>query len=465
MGMHGNDDKGRIATRSIRHKLKVAFYLMTLIPLLVCVYLVSNYILPSVGLKLDVTASVVLSFVISIGGLFVIKEIFDRIITTCNQASLIAKGEVTQALAVSEEDEMGNLSRALNQLTDRVRRDMEELKGYSEHTSRLNLEIQKHVTMLSNVLQISYLISQRAQVEDLLKLVVEKSQLMSESEMAFLFMKEEGADEFRLKAATGAQGKVPLASVIHTRDELFCMLARVTRPVVYDAANAQPPNLTQDINDKFGLRNVAVTAIYLKGKIAGMLGVGNNTDNFTYGKSDIRLLDVFGKLVAIAVENDLLARRLEKLEVKDFLTGLYNEEFIRGRLQEEIRRAALYQRPCSYVLLSIQRFDLFRQKFGTLPAETTLKQVAEIIRNSVTEVDRVARSEDCVFAIVLPEKNKRQAQRIAEEVRKKIESTFSQEQELERRLKVAVGVSENPIDGVTAGELIAKAQESLSVAV
>lgn len=177
----------------------------------------------------------------------------------------------------------------------------------------------------------------------------------------------------------------------------------------------------------------------------------------------MKLLDIFAKQVAIALENDILVRRIEKLEIKDPLTGLYNEAFIRSRLEEEIKRAIIYQRPCAFVILNIDNFEFFRKNFGSLESETNLKKVASLIRDAVTEIDRVARIQDSEFAIVLPEKSKRQAQKVAEEIKEKIEATFSRESDINKRLAVTAGVSENPLDGVRADELISKAKEALKL--
>jgi len=138
--------------------------------------------------------------------------------------------------------------------------------------------------------------------------------------------------------------------------------------------------------------------------------------------------------------------------------------FIRNRLEEEIKRAIIYRRPCAFIILNIDNFQQFHKNFGLLQAEVTLKKIASLIRDSFTEVDRVARAGDNEFAVVLPERNKRQAQEIAEEIRKKIDSAFSKERDVNKRLTVSGGVSENPLDGVNAEELITQAKEALNSA-
>lgn len=449
-----------ITSRGLRYKLRIAFYLMYILPLLIYIYVVSNYILPYVGLKLDITVSF-LSIIIALLGFWVVKEVFDRVLSVSTEAKLIVGGDISRSLDMEHADEVGDLSRALNHLTTRIRQDMDELKNYSEKTSEINLEIQKHVSILSNLLQISYLISQGARLEEILRLVTEKSQLLSDSEVAYLFLREENAEIFRMKEVDGINSEALRKIEIRPEEELFSGLIKARKPLILDQENSLPQNLSASFYERFKLKNTLALPVCLKGRITAILGIGNNYDPFLYKEDDIKLLDIFAKQLAIALENDILVHRLEKLEIKDTLTGLYNEAFIRNRLEEEIKRAITYQRPCAFIILGIDNFQMFRKNFGSLESETNLKKVAYLIRDSVTEIDRVARIQDSEFAIVLPEKSKRQAQSIAGEIKKKIESVFSQEKDFNKRFTVTAGVSENPLDGVAAAELIVKAKEAL----
>jgi diguanylate cyclase (GGDEF)-like protein len=160
----------------------------------------------------------------------------------------------------------------------------------------------------------------------------------------------------------------------------------------------------------------------------------------------------------------MLIHRIEKLEIKDALTGLYNEAFVRSRLQEEIKRAIAYHRPCGFILFNIDNFREFHQNFGSLQAEAALKKIASLMKDSVSEIDRVGRFGDNEFAIVLPEKNKRKVQEIAEDIRKKITFAFSEEQDVKKRITVSGSVTENPLDGIDAEELISKAKEFVKLA-
>lgn len=453
-----------LASRGLKYKLRIAFYLMSVLPLLVCMYLVSHYILPGVGFKIDITVSILISIFIAITGFWVIKEIFNRIQSVSMEAKLIAAGDTGRRVKIERHDEIGDLGEALNQLTQRIRNNMDELKVYGEKTSEINLEIQKRVFLLSSLLQISSLISQGSKIEDILKIATKKSRFLANSDIAYLLFRDEQDGFFYMRVTDGIDSQSLLEIKIDPEHSIFTKLIKTNKPLILDKENVSDSDLSTDFYKKFKLKNTLAIPVYLKGRVTAILGIGNAAEHFSYKKDDIELLDIFAKQIAIALENDILMHRVGELEIKDALTGLYNETFIRTRLEEEIKRAIAYHRSCAFIILNIDNFQKFHQNFGLLQAETALKRIALLIKDSVTDIDRVARIGDNEFAIVLPEKNKRKACEIAENLRKKIEFIFSEESDINRRFTVSGGVSENPLDGIEVEELIHKAKELLKIA-
>lgn len=453
-----------VAPYSLKRKLNVSFALMSVLPLLVSAYLLSTYVLPKFGLKFDVIISMGISIFIAIAGFFVIKEVVDRVVSVSSEAKLIAAGDINRQLKLEHEDEVGDLSEALNQLTNRIRGNMDELKSYSEKTSEINVEIQRRVLMLSSLLQISSLISQGAKLEDIFKLIAEKSRLLADADLAFLLFREEGIEAFSMKVADGPHSEKLLKIMIGPQEALLNASIVNNKPFIFDRVNMPAKERVAEFQDKFKLKAAMAMPVFLRGRVIAFLGIGSDNHDLTYKKEDLELLDIFAKQVAISVENDILMHRVEKLEIKDVLTGLYNEAFIRTRLQEEIKRAIVYQRPCAFVIMNVDNFRKYHEAVGSIHSESTLKKIAHLIRDSVTEIDRVGRTGDNEFAIVLPEKNKRQARDLAESIREKIESVYKDGKDPAGKLTVSGGVSENPLDGVDAAELITKAKELLSTA-
>ncbi|MFH0762415.1 MAG: diguanylate cyclase [Candidatus Omnitrophota bacterium] len=462
--MNNHINKLSVSSRGLRYKLKISFYLMSILPLLVCVYIASEHIFSRMGLKLEIIFAIAISAFIAVVGYFLIREIFDRIVSVTSDAKLIAAGDLGHMVNVERADEVGDLGEALNQLTQRIRFNMDEIKTYGEKTTQINLEIQRRVIVLSSLLQISTFISKDAKIEEILKIIVEKSQLLANAEVAYLFFRQEGEEAFYMKEISGL-GTDYLAGIrIEPKEALFNKVISLNKPLVVDKENKLPADADNFFSEKFRLSNTLALPVYLKGRVIGILGIGNKEAEFSYKKDDIELLDIFAKQTAIAVENNILTHRVGALEIKDGLTGLYNQKFLHSRLQEEIKRAIAYHRPCALILISIDNFRSYEQNFGAIAAEGALKRTASLISGSVSEIDRVARTGDDEFAILLPEKNKRQAHDLAEDIRKKIEYGYREEPDLKKRITVSAGVSENPVDGVDADVLFKKAMESLGSA-
>ena len=73
-------------SRTVKQKLMVAFQLMSILLFLLCVYLLSIYIFPKTGIKLDIIIYLAVSVFLAIVGLLVIKEVFDRLTSVTSAA-------------------------------------------------------------------------------------------------------------------------------------------------------------------------------------------------------------------------------------------------------------------------------------------------------------------------------------------------------------------------------------------
>ncbi len=173
--------------------------------------------------------------------------------------------------------------------------------------------------------------------------------------------------------------------------------------------------------------------------------------------------DLTRSLQKISKNAKELLEKVERLSLKDKLTGLYNAAYIRERLDEEIQRAIHYQRPCSFAFFTLRHFDAYVEKYGEAVSEETLKKVAGVLNHEMREFDRAARVGRGEFVIILPDKNKKKCIEMVEKIDRGIRELNLQLSPAET-LTLAAGVSENPIDGVQADSLYIKAQDRMKVA-
>ena len=457
--MRGFLDKMSLVPAGLRYKTMIAFSLMSLIPLLVCVWLITSYIFPNINLFLGLSLGNIsfilgICILISILGLYVTKEMIDPVIKMAGEARDIAVGNVDRVTGLRREDEIGDISSSLNIMSQKIRENIDELKAYGEKTKLINIEINKKVLALSGLLQIGNLISSSTELATVLNFISKKLADLEGDSMALVMMLGEEGDEFKVVASCNIEeGK------LHG----FRMKAgqASSQSLFVDGNCPAKTDVLQKVLMLLDLKNIAFLPIIVSGKQRGILVSGNKKDNFVFKDDEKELLKVFLKQATIAVENDLLIRKAKELAVKDELTGLYNQSYIETRLDEEIKRACVYQRPCGYLLVDIDDFKKLHNRLGERKTEALLKAVGAALKGAVSEVDKVARLSGDKFAIVLPEKNKKQSATIAEEIRKKIDSDLGRIMKSSERITVSVGVSENPIDGSSAQELMQKAERQV----
>ena len=455
--------KMSLIPKGLRYKLMIAFCLMSVIPLLVAAYLVRDFIFPPRGDIISITWVLFFCIIIAILGLVLARQMIEPVVEMALEARLIAEGDFERRISVTTEDEIGDIGRSINRLTLRIKENIEELTSYGERTKLVNIEIHKRVLTLSSLLQIGENISIAAQMEDILSLIVEKIAQVMDTGYATLFLpKTEDPKTLELNIANNVTND-KLRQLEIRIGEGILGATLVSGSVIHADSKTKFLKEIEIFRENYGVKNFATFPIISHNRPVGMLLVGNEMEDFAFTDDDLELIKVFGKQAAIAYESDVLMKKTKELAIKDDLTDLYNEKYITTRLEEEIKRAVLYQRPCSYIVFNVDDFNKFREENGELATERTLKKIASALKENVTQIGRAARLSGNEFALLLPEKNKKDAYRIAEEVRKKVENL---DLELKKKVSLTIsgGVSENPLDGSTAEELMKKAANSVSIA-
>lgn len=122
----------------------------------------------------------------------------------------------------------------------------------------------------------------------------------------------------------------------------------------------------------------------------------------------------------LCLEKITLYEKLENLSIHDSLTGIYNRRYFNIRLEEEAKRAKKFAFEIALVMADIDHFKRINDTYGHLVGDVVLKQVAQIIRECIREIDFVARYGGEEFIIILQETVKEGALFVAERIRRTI---------------------------------------------
>jgi diguanylate cyclase (GGDEF)-like protein len=100
----------------------------------------------------------------------------------------------------------------------------------------------------------------------------------------------------------------------------------------------------------------------------------------------------------------ILRKKLYIKSITDDLTGLYNRGYFYQQLRREAERARRQRHPLSIIMLDVDGFKTFNDRYGHLKGDTLLKMMARILQSSVREhVDCIFRYGGDEFVVILPE--------------------------------------------------------------
>jgi len=185
-----------------------------------------------------------------------------------------------------------------------------------------------------------------------------------------------------------------------------------------------------------------------RGNVIGIVQVVPASGTLSSSK-DKRFLMVFASAIAVAIDNSLLHKQTEELTVIDALTELYNYRYFHNKLTDELRRADRYRQKLSIMMMDLDHFKEINDRYGHQTGNVILREIANIIKQCVRDIDVVARYGGEEFVVILPQTDSEDAQIIAERTRETAEKNlFSDSQgRKEIRLTVSIGVATYP-DGV-----------------
>ncbi len=156
---------------------------------------------------------------------------------------------------------------------------------------------------------------------------------------------------------------------------------------------------------------------------------------------------------------------LQRLSSMDGLTGISNRRRFDQLLKKEWLRAIRHSSSISIIMLDIDFFKLFNDTYGHQGGDDCLKQVAEILENSIhRETDMVARYGGEEFVAILPETSVQGALEVAETMCSKVadRNIPHKSSKITDHLTISVGVSTAvPERGSQPETLIAAADQAL----
>lgn len=170
---------------------------------------------------------------------------------------------------------------------------------------------------------------------------------------------------------------------------------------------------------------------------------------------------ILAQQLMIMLKRSMLFKMVQEMAIIDGLTKLFCRRHFLDRLEEEIKRSDKFKYKFSFLMIDIDRFKSFNDKYGHLVGDVILREVSRVIKDSVRQIDFAGRYGGEELSLVLPETDKEQAFLVAERIREMVEAKKIRAYDEEVKVTVSIGVASFPDDSKSAGALIEKADLAL----
>lgn len=191
------------------------------------------------------------------------------------------------------------------------------------------------------------------------------------------------------------------------------------------------------LHELFLFNEAVLVPLWVKNQIIGVIFVDNIITHKAIESSDKEILEMFASQASLAIENSYLYEDTLLKAHTDTLTSLWNYGFFSYRYDELFDSAVRFETNLSLIMLDVDNFKQYNDKYGHIDGDRALIAVAHIIKDQFRKDDVVCRYGGEEFVVILPGAEKAEAISIAERVRVCV-ANYSN---LSRQVTVSIGIS------------------------
>ncbi len=338
--------------------------------------------------------------------------------------------------------------------TEIITRD--EFEGLGAGFNRMAEAVVERDQRLTQYTKLSSLVDLSTSSEKLLQGTLDKVVEISHGLLGVIYLLEEGSNRLvpyashaldrdtlvELKIGEGVPGQVALereSRVVDTGDEVTGLTLHL------GVGNLAP-------------RQLAYFPLVYRGELLGLLLLGFATS----APEDERiLLEHLSRQVAIILNDTAAQRRIQDLVTRDPLTNVANRGHFTTELDRHFNDAQRYGTDLALLMIDIDHFRQFSDRYGYHMADVVLTSVAGVIQKSVRKSDMIARFGENRFALILPQTDLEQALLTAEKVRKNLIGTTVAQLDRER-VTISIGAAAYPDPAIQSPvEMVRRADHAL----
>lgn len=253
--------------------------------------------------------------------------------------------------------------------------------------SRVNVDFHDSMKNIAKIIETQY------ELNYIVPIIGEMLDRFISDHLIYVFLRQE--DEFRLVWPKACND-----------ERIFAVLEQLTPQTEYLLTN----------NDKIG-----AFPLTNEGKITGCIVARSTLDSLS--SRDISYLEQLTRQSSITINRANAYSKILQYATLDALTNLNNRRQFEVRLKQEIATTKRQNNPLCALMIDIDFFKRVNDTYGHASGDAVLRKVASIIKEELRESDIPSRYGGEEFAVLLPYTHIKEAQIVAERLRKAVEKT------------------------------------------
>lgn len=177
--------------------------------------------------------------------------------------------------------------------------------------------------------------------------------------------------------------------------------------------------------------------------------------------TDLDKFHILAQQFLLGIKRAFLYKRLQEFTITDSLTQAFNRRYFLERFNEELERSKNFKYSFSFLMMDIDHFKDYNDRYGHLVGDAILKAVARTIRDNIRQIDFMGRYGGEEFSVILTETDKEKALFVAERIRQAVEAKNIRAYDEELKVTISIGISTFPADAADSRLLIDRADWAL----
>jgi GAF domain-containing protein len=220
--------------------------------------------------------------------------------------------------------------------------------------------------------------SQR-RAEDLLDSIFKVATELVRGERASLLLRADNSTDFVIARAVGLADDVMRRVRVKTGEGVVGLVAQSKRPLLVRHVSSAP---IQSGEGTYRSDSFVSVPILVGDDSRGVLSVTDRNDGKPFDDADLETLELLAGHIGQVLVMQEQGEALQRLAETDPLTWLFNRRHFDRRLEAETNRALRAEHLLALLMIDVDRFKLYNDRYGHAVGDEVLKAVAASVSAS-----------------------------------------------------------------------------------